>query len=181
MDQLTIRPHTASELEVVLSIHKQAFGSSEEAGIVADLLSDPTAQPIISLVAELKKQLVGHILLTAVQLEGASPSPACSILAPLAVLPEAQGQTIGQQLIKASLDKAREAGQSMVFVLGHPTYYPKGGFQPAGRLGLQAAYPILKKNAGAWMVAELAEGSLEKFSGTVKVAAMLDKPEYWRE
>lgn len=181
MDKLNIRTSHPSEREAILDIHKQAFGNIKEPQLVADLLLDPTAQPLISLIAELEGELVGHILLTAVHIEGLSPSPVCSLLAPLAVIPKAQGQGIGKLLIKAALKKASEAGQQMVFVLGHPAYYPKCGFRPAGRLGLQAPYPIPKEHADAWMVAELMEGATQRFSGTVKIAKMLDKTEYWRE
>lgn len=181
MDQLNIRTPYPTELEAVLNIHKQAFGNIKEPQLVADLLLDPTAQPLISLVAEKGKELVGHILLTAVHIEDLSPSPACSLLAPLAVIPKTQGQGIGKLLIKAALKKAQEARQQMVFVLGHPTYYPKCGFRTAGHLGLQAPYLIPEEHADAWMVAELTEGAIQRFSGTVKIATMLDKPEYWRE
>lgn len=181
MDKLKFRTPHPSELEAVLSIHKQAFGNIKEPQLVADLLVDPTAQPLISLVAELEGRLVGHILLTAVHIEGSSSSPACSILAPLAIIPKTQGRGIGQLLAAAALQKAGEAGQHMVFVLGHPTYYPKCGFRPAGCLGLQAPYPIPPEHADAWMVAELMEGATQRFPGTVKIAKMLDKPEYWRE
>ena len=181
MDKLNIRTHHPSEMEAVFDIHKQAFGNIKEPQLVADLFLDPTAQPLISLVAELEEELVGHILLTTVHIEGLSPSPVCSLLAPLAVSPKAQGQGIGKILIKAALQKASETGQQMVFVLGHPTYYPKCDFQPTGRLGLQAPYLIPREHADAWMVTELTEGATQRFSGTVRIAKMLDKPEYWRE
>lgn len=181
MVSLNIRTHKPSELEAVLDINEQAFQSQKEPGLVADLLSDPTAIPRISLVAEQGGQLMGHILLTAVHIEGANPSPKCSLLAPLAIIPEAQGKGIGQTLVNASLKEAKEAGQHMVFVLGHPTYYPKCGFQIAGRLGFQTPYPIPEENADAWMVAELVEGAIERYSGKIIMADMLNKPEYWRE
>ena len=54
--------------------------------------------------------------------------------------------------MKRGLTRLVEAGCELVFVLGYPEYHPRFGFQPAGRLGFSAPYPILKKNSGAWMV-----------------------------
>ena len=45
-----------------------------------------------------------------------------------------------------------ESGVELVFVLGHPDYYPRHGFKPAGALGFEAPYPIPDKNVNAWMV-----------------------------
>ena len=40
------------------------------------------------------------------------------------------------------LKQLAESGVDLVFVLGHPGYYPKFGFRPAGALGFEAPYPI---------------------------------------
>ena len=64
------------------------------------------------------------------------------ILAPLAVLPEAQSTGIGGQLIKEGLNQLKKSGVDLVFVLGHPDYYPRSGFTTAGVLGYEAPYPI---------------------------------------
>jgi putative acetyltransferase len=69
----------------------------------------------------------------------------------------------------------------LVFVLGHPAYYPRFGFSPAGARGLDAPYPIPQKNAEAWMVRELRPGVIGDCSGRVICADALADPEYWRE
>ena len=75
----------------------------------------------------------------------------------------------------------KDMGSELVFVLGHPEYYPRFGFRPAGVLGLSAPYPILEKNADAWMVLALCEGVIGNVRGTVRCAHSLDKEEYWVE
>lgn len=176
-----IRSTRSDDLPALLEVHGAAFGNDKEPQLVRDLLEDPTAAPRISLVAELDGALIGHVLFTRVELIGEGPSPRCSLLAPLAVVPKAQGAGIGQRLMRAALDAAAAHGQALVFVLGHPGYYPKAGFRTAGRLGFAAPYPIPDVHADAWMVAELAPGAIAKHSGTVKIAEKLDRPEYWRE
>jgi len=104
-----------------------------------------------------------------------------SILAPLAVVPDSQGQGIGGKLIEYGLKVLSDLGVDLVFVLGHPEYYLRHGFEPAGKLGFAAPYRIAEKNADAWMVQALNPEAIPAFSGKVVCAKKLDKPEYWRE
>jgi predicted N-acetyltransferase YhbS len=69
----------------------------------------------------------------------------------------------------------------MVFVAGHPEYYPKFGFSPAAKKGFDAPYTIPDKDAEAWMVIELKSGLFGNISGKIICADALDKPEYWRD
>ncbi len=59
-----IREAFDSDYEAVMSVERAAFGSDEEAGLVADLLVDPSARPIVSLLAFEGDRVVGHILFT---------------------------------------------------------------------------------------------------------------------
>jgi len=177
---LEIREATESDLDRVLSIVRQAFGSELEAQLVSDLLVDDSANPHLSLLAFLDERAVGHILFTAARLEGNS-SAGLSILAPLSVIPEAQGTGIGSRLTGHGLELLAKSGTDLVFVLGYPDYYRRFGFKPAGPQGLDATYPIAEKNADAWMVQELRPGVIEKTSGRILCAEVLDKPEFWSE
>jgi len=76
---------------------------------------------------------------------------------------------------------AADCGVELVFVLGHPSYYPRFGFRPAGVRGFRAPYPIPDENADAWMVKELKPGVMERFAGTVECASVLMHPAYWIE
>ena len=153
---IQIREASNAELDDVLSVERAAFGGEEEAELVRALLNDKSALPLLSLLAWDGNRAVGHILFTAARLsvpkESAPINLSVSLLAPLAVIPEMQKQGIGAQLIKAGLQRLSQSGVDLVFVLGHPAYYPRHGFRPAGALGLDAPYPILEKNADAWMV-----------------------------
>jgi predicted N-acetyltransferase YhbS len=120
------------------------------------------------------------VLFTAVSLEPAVKQRA-SLLAPLAVLPEHQGRGIGSRLVEEGLVQLRAVGVSIVFTLGHPDYYPRFGFLPAGIRGFTAPYPIEEKNADAWMVLRLDDALPQAYAGRVRCAQALDRPEYWRE
>lgn len=175
---MIIRKAFDSDYEAVMSVERAAFGSDEEAGLVAELLVDPSAKPIVSLLAFDGERAVGHILFTRAGLVPDSPLTV-SILAPLAVVPGEQKKGIGGKLIEHGLKILSESGVDLVFVLGHPSYYPRFGFETAGRLGFDRPYLLQEKTPDAWMVKALRQGVIGSYSGTVTVADSLDKQEYW--
>jgi hypothetical protein len=181
---LDIRISTEADRSDIEKIHTKAFGEAEGPEIVElvnGLFDDSTATPFLSLVAVENEHLVGHILFTKSVLMDADTPVSIRLLAPLAVLPEAQAQGVGRKLIKEGLNQLRDAGVDLVFVLGHPDYYTRCGFMPAGVLGFEAPYPIPDEHAGAWMVQALKDGVIGRFKGKVRCAVVLDQPQHWRE
>ncbi|MCP4395359.1 MAG: N-acetyltransferase [Alphaproteobacteria bacterium] len=181
---LKIRKATEADIADILNIHTKAFGADkgpEIADLVSGLLSDQSAMPLLSLVATEEDQMIGHILYTKARIIQSEENVSANILAPLAVLPEAQSKGVGGKLIKQGLELLKESGIDLVFVLGHPDYYPRYGFKPAGELGYEAPYPIPEKYAGAWMVQELRPDIIGKISGKVQCCKAMDQPQYWRE
>ncbi len=180
---MKLRESGSGDRAGIRSLIRATFDDDEAAAIanlVDSLLDDPGARPLLSLVAEGDNALLGHVLFSAVSIDGTEDVSA-AILAPLAVTPDAQGRGIGKALVEQGLKRLRAAGVSLVFVLGHPGYYPRFGFVPAGREDLDAPYPIAAANADAWMVCELVPGTLRHACGTVRCADPLDDPELWRE
>ena len=178
---MSIREATESDLMDVLSIERRAFGHDEEAELVRCLLDDPSARPILSLIAFDDNRAVGHILFTKAHLANAKDEVSTVILAPLAIVPEAQKKGIGGKLIKRGLKALSRSGVVLVFVLGHPQYYPRHGFEPAWCLGFEAPYPIPDDDADAWMVQALRPEVIGSLCGKVLCADGLNRPEYWRE
>ena len=175
-----IREANDADLNDVLFIECAAFNSTKEAELTRDLLADPTAKPLISLIAFVDGRPAGHILFTKAHLSN-NPELSVYILAPLAVVPDFQRQGVGEALVKKGLQLLTEANVDVVFVLGHPTYYPRHGFTPAGKLGFKAPYPIPEEVADAWMVQELRPNIIGTVSGEVICCDALNKPEHWRE
>jgi len=178
---MKIREATDSDLNDVLSVEKEAFGYDKESNLVKDLLSDSSASPLYSLLVFNDDRAVGHVLFTSARLEGTQNGVSISILAPLAVIPDLQKQGVGGKLIERGLKHLAHSGVDLVFVLGHPDYYPRYGFKPAGVQGFEAPYPIPEEHADAWMVQELRPGVIGSVTGKVRCADMLNKPEHWRE
>ena len=178
---MIIKKASDSDLNDVLRIEAKAFGHSKESNLVNGLLNDDSAKPLLSLLAIDEDVAVGHILFTKVRITGNEDALSAMILAPLAILPIAQGKGVGGKLIKEGLMQLSESKVDLVFVLGHPEYYPRFGFKPAGAQGFEAPYPIPAKDASAWMVQELKPGIIDNFSGKIVCADTLNKPEHWRE
>lgn len=176
-----IREASDSDLNDVLYVESLAFGHDQEAELVQNLLSDPSAKPILSLLAFENGVAVGHILFTSAHLTNKQNTKAIALLAPLAVVPDAQRQGIGGKLIARGLELLSQSGVDLVFVLGYPEYYSKHGFKPAIYLGFEAPYPIPNQHADAWMVQALRPEVIGSVKGQVICADALNKPEYWRE
>ena len=179
--KMQIREAVETDLNDVLSIERLAFGYEKEAELVRELLHDPSAKPLLSLLALKKGRAVGHILFTSAHLSDSKDAASIVILAPLAIVPDFQKQGIGGKLIEHGLALLSKSGVDLVFVLGHPEYYHRYGFTPAGQIGFEAAYPIPDEHAGAWMVQALRSGVMGTVSGKVICADALNKPEHWRE
>lgn len=66
-------------------------------------------------------------------------------------------------------------------VIGHPDYYPRHGFKPAGVRGFEACHPIPDENADAWMVNEIKPSIIGTVKGKIICADISNQPEHWRE
>ncbi len=150
-----IRAETAADVEAVRRVNELAFGRPAEANLVDALRSN--VQPIISLVAILDDQVVGHILFSPVTIESEAEAFAAMGLAPVAVRPEYQNRGVGAALIRSGLAECRRLGHEIVIVLGHPAYYPRFGFVTASTLGIRCEFDVPDE---AYMVAELTPGAL---------------------
>ncbi|MEM8642622.1 MAG: N-acetyltransferase [Cyanobacteria bacterium P01_G01_bin.54] len=184
MMSLQIRTALDADQPAIINVVNAAFGEAEGPEItqlIMDLLNDPTAQPLLSLVATLNDQAVGHILFTKTQIKPTPRPVNAAILAPLAVHPDYQKQGIGGQLIQAGRKQLQAQGVELVFVLGYPSYYSRHGFTPAGNQGFNTPYAIPPEAAEAWMVQELQPGVIDTIQGTVLCANALSDPKYWRE
>ena len=181
---IQIREALKSDKELISAVILAAFGDvqgQEVADLVNDLMNDSSAQPLLSLVATVEDETIGHILFTSAHIKNPQQKINATILAPLAVKPQYQNMGVGGSLINEGLRQLKSASVDLVFVLGHPAYYPKFGFSPAGVKGLNAPYPIPPKDADAWMVQALQPGYIGKVRGQVVCANVLNDPKHWVE
>ena len=181
---MNIRQAKDSDRAAIGAVHMSAFGEKEGqevVGLVCGLLDDETAKPLLSLVAEMEGRIVGHVLFSSVRLQPKDQSVPAQILAPLAVAKDHQSEGVGGALIEEGLKQLAAAEVELIFVLGHPGYYPRFGFRPAGALGFEAPYPIPAAHEAAWIVQELKAGVIGSVRGKIRCATTLEQPQHWQE
>jgi putative acetyltransferase len=137
MPEVTIRAEQASDIEPIRRVVTAAFAgilhSNQRESLLVDALRDGGALSI-SLVAEFKGQVVGHVAFSPVTVDGRS----CDWfgLGPLAVLPDYQRNGIGSRLVVNGLESLRAIGAKGCVVLGEPDYYGRFGFVARSELVL---------------------------------------------
>jgi putative acetyltransferase len=160
---VALRPETPADAPGVRRVNEEAFGQPDEAEIVDRLRA--RAEGYLALVAVEGNEVVGHIAFSRVTLDPPRPELSLLGLAPMAVLPDRQGEGVGSALVREGLAACREAGADAVFVLGHPGYYPRFGFTPAAQHGIRDEYGAPPE---AFLVLELRPGALEGVRGTAR-------------
>lgn len=157
-----IREEMASDVEGTRGVHEGAFETVLEADLVDNLRRSGKA--LVSLVAEIDGEVVGHVLFSPVTLVSEGKTIIGAGLAPIAVAPRFQKRGIGKRLIRQGLNACRLKGRPFVVVLGEPGYYGQFGFLKASRFGVQNEYGVDEE----FMVVELQKGSLPPEGGLVK-------------
>jgi len=166
LDNLTVRYESIEIAEqlVVRSINEAAFGRPNEADLVDNLRVEGGV--LLSLIAEIEKRLIGHILFSRMFIETGGVSIPAAALAPMAVLPEYQRRGVGGRLIEFGLDLLRARGERIVIVLGHSDYYPRFGFSCEKARFLDSPFP-----SDVFMAMELSAGALDGVRGKVRYPA----------
>jgi putative acetyltransferase len=166
---ITIRSEGPEDAAGIRALNERAFGQCTEADLVDALRR--TCEDRLSLVAE-DPGIVGHILFTPAIVESAGRRVVGMGLAPMAVIPERQRQGIGSALVTRGLSLLRDRGCSFVIVLGHPTYYPRFGFERASARGLTCQWPGVPDEA--FMVLILDPNAMNGVSGVVQYRPEFD-------
>lgn len=144
---MIIRQETERDYVRVYSLIKTAFKTAQhsdgnEHNLVRALRKGRAFVPALSLVAEVEGKIAGHILFT----EAKVGNNTVLALAPLSVLPEYQQRGIGSALIKEGHEIAGKMGYQYSLVLGSETYYPRFGYLPAARFGIEVPEGIPSAN-----------------------------------
>ena len=136
---INIRNEESKDIEQVRAILRATFPTEAESKLVDALRENGKA--IISLVAANNDEVLGHILFSPVSTTPPNQGKGIG-LAPVAVRPDVQSQSIGSQLIREGLGLCKELGYDYCVVLGNPKYYQRFGFEKASSFGLQNEYGV---------------------------------------
>ena len=149
---MIIRLLTPADFDAVDIVHRAAFASTAfghqgEADLVRHIHADGDA--LVSLVAEIDGQIVGHALFSRMEVEADGVPLRGAGLAPVGVLPDLHSGGVGSALIWRGLEMLHEQGIQISFVLGHPDYYPRFGYSK------EAARPFASPFTGPHFMALL--------------------------
>ncbi len=163
-NEIEIREEQPSDFQSISRVHEQAFFRMDEGILVDKIRKSDSYIPELSFVALADGQIVGHVLFSIVHIDAATKKQVLA-LAPLAVLPEYQKKGVGAKLTRHGIERSRELGWTAVIVLGQATYYPRFGFEPAHKFGIESPFPL--NDPGAFMALELQEDALSDSVGPV--------------
>jgi putative acetyltransferase len=134
--RIEVRDEKPDDVAAIREVNRQAFDQDLEGRIVDALRANGAAT--LSLVAVDGGAVVGHIMFSSLSVG----TVAGVGLGPMAVLPSHQRQGIGSRLVEAGLERLRNAGYPFVVVLGHPSFYPRFGFEPAAAHGVTCEWDV---------------------------------------
>lgn len=157
MQQIKVRAEAPDDFRAIDVVNLSAFEGEAEAQLIGELRSSPVFIPDLSLVAELNNRIVGHVVLSKVQLKSSKGTSEILALGPMSVVPSQSHRGIGSELIEAAVARAKPLCFSAIVVAGHPDYYQRFGFRPAKEWGVTCNLPIPED---ALTAMELVEGAL---------------------
>lgn len=157
-----IKPLRAQDLAQVAALEARTFGPGRFARTAYRVREGGHDLSSASRVAWLGEALIASVRMTEITIGGL---PGALLLGPLVVAAEQAGRGLGRRLVEAALDAAREAGATLVLLVGDLSYYGPHGFAPVspGRIALPG--PV---DPARLLVAELAPGAAERYSGLVQ-------------
>lgn len=148
----TMRP---DEFSAVRAVAVRAFDNDAKIGSLLDSLRTSAAwEDDLSFVADRGGEIVGQVLYTHAWVDAWRELVDVLVLSPVGVVPEHQNSGIGTQLISSSLTILEQREEPLVFLEGHPGFYPRFGFRPGREEGF--APPSARIPAGSFMVRPLA-------------------------
>lgn len=152
---VTIRPERPGDEAAIHALTDSAFGNIDDESAIIDRLraSDRWIAELSIVALDAAGGVVGHCVASVGDLVGEDGSVRPILaLGPISVAPDRQGEGIGGKLIARTVATATAAGWPVIVLLGHATYYPRFGFEPARALGIEPQQPWKEAN---WMALRL--------------------------
>jgi putative acetyltransferase len=160
---INVRGERPDDIEAIRALNLAAFGGPREGALVDALRANGGIS--LSLVATVGGKVAGHILYSPVTISCNGKELAGAGLGPMAVLPGHQRKGIGTELIRAGNEELKIRGYPFIVVLGHPEYYPRFGFRPAGARGIHCRWGVPDN---LFMILFLDESAMKGVSGLAK-------------
>lgn len=139
---MTIRLEEKKDYFAVENLTREAFWNVYQPGcfehlVLHNLRDDSCFVPELDYVVEIDGKIIANIVYAKGNLELENGKTTELLLfGPVSVLPQYQKKGYGDQLIRFTLNKAKQMGYPAVVITGNPEYYKKFGFESASKYGL---------------------------------------------
>ena len=125
-----LRSEREGDEDAIDVVNCRAFRSMDEANIIRLMRTySPAFDHRYSIAAWDGDEMVGHALFTPANIRLMGQTVKALALGPIAVVPERQRRGIGGELIRFGHELGRRDGFKLVFLHGHPSYYPRHGYR----------------------------------------------------
>lgn len=139
-----VRPESPIDIPAIRLVTELAFDEAPHTNHAEHLLVDALREAgalTLSLVAEYRSAVIGHVAVSPVTMTDDIPS--WHGLGPLSVRPDLQKRGVGSDLVREALRMLKDQGAAGCVVLGDPRYYKRFGFRPEPGLILHGIQPEL--------------------------------------
>jgi len=175
---MNIRVASVQDSDHINKVHHLAFPEEENAAVAqlaVDLLAEEATPQILSLVAEVDSKIVGHVAYSPVSVH--RKKWLGYILAPLAVIPEYHGRSIGSALIQDGIKRLSAMEVTVLFVYGDPEYYGRFGFRTDSASRYDPPYEL--QYPFGWQALVLDQERMLTKSAKITCVQALSSPALW--
>ena len=151
-----------ADADAISDLHAKTLGPGRFAKSAYRVREGTTSVTRFCRVGLTGKQLIAALRMTEVKI---GKTGGALLLGPLAVDPDFAGQGYGRQLISETLEAARQAGVSLVILVGDEAYYGRFGFKPVPPGQILLPGPVDPKRL---LAVELEPDALARYRGAVE-------------
>lgn len=168
---MLIRKVTSKDYQTIYQLVKTAFLTAKvsdgtEQDYVETLRKSPNYLPELEFVAVNDDELIGHIMLTKLEINDQENKIPTLLLAPLCVALPYRSRGIGKKLIEYSKQAAIDAGYRSIVLVGDLNYYGRFGFKTIDHFNIKNIANISNEHL---LILELYPDALKEVQGTIKV------------
>jgi len=170
---MIIRREEERDYRIIENLTREAFWNVYQPGCDEHLIlhkfrEDPAFIPELDYVIEEDGEIVAHIMYCHVHIQCDDGKQLPAILfGPVSVSPLHQRKGYGSELIRFTLERAKELGYGAVIIEGNPAYYHRFGFQSSSGFGVYAPGVSHDEEAPFSMALELTDGYFKGIQGVV--------------
>lgn len=168
---MTLRQETENDYLETENLTREAFWNVYQPGcnehlVLHELRKKESFIPELTYVATEEDKIVGHIVYSKLFYgEKREMSHTVIGFGPISVHPDYQKKGIGSQLIRYTIERAKELGYKAIIITGNHEYYHTFGFRSAIQYGILLPGMSADEEVEFFMAYEIEKGYLEKHKG----------------